>query len=306
MKTTLLCLLLASGLVSTASAAPLKRSDVPAQPAWVVHVDCDGLRQTQLGQFLLGEMRKPEAQAKFAAFQVIYSFDPRQDLRGLTLYNTGTDSQDGVLIVYASFDPQRLVTLVNAAKDYQSTTYRGLVIHSWIDEKKKDQPRVYAGIYGDRVIFGQRESAVSAALEIILGAPNLATSGAFNQLGDGSAYIQAAARKFELPASAPHSAVLRMCKTVRFELGENQQAVNAALALETGSEEVAGHVASVAQGLLSLIKLRTDQPGAVRLAQATKISQDGVIVAGRAALASSEIIEFLKVEAAKKAAAQRQ
>src|SRR5881394_2658 len=58
------CCLLASGF--TALAGPLQRADLPAEPVWVVHVDVDGLRPTTIGQFIFGEMEKPEAQAKLA------------------------------------------------------------------------------------------------------------------------------------------------------------------------------------------------------------------------------------------------
>src|SRR5262252_3017054 len=92
------CLLAAS---FTASANPLQRTDVPADPAWVLHVDCDALRPTVLGQYLLSELEKPDAQDKFAAFQSIFNFDPRKQVHGLTLYSTGSAPEDGVLLVYA-------------------------------------------------------------------------------------------------------------------------------------------------------------------------------------------------------------
>ena len=151
LKTALcICGFAAAGL--PAWAGPLQRADVPAEPAWVLHLDCDSLRPTAIGQYILSEMEKPEAQAKLAAFQTIFNFDPRKQLHGLTLYSTGKAPEDGVLLVYADFDADRLVTLAKAAKDYQSTTYKQHVIHNWIDDKKKAKhgvkPRVYAAIQG--------------------------------------------------------------------------------------------------------------------------------------------------------------
>src|ERR1039458_5780763 len=125
----------------------LQRADVAGEPAWVLHLDCDSLRPTALGQYLLAEMEKPEAQAKFDAFQTIFNFDLRKQLHGLTLYSTGKVPEDGVLLVYADFDPSRLVTMAKAAQGYQSTTFKQHVIHNWVDEKKKAKlgvkPRVY-------------------------------------------------------------------------------------------------------------------------------------------------------------------
>ncbi len=59
------CGLVAAGL--PAFAGPLQRADVAAEPTLVLHVDCDTLRTSAIGQWLLSEMDKPEAQAKFAA-----------------------------------------------------------------------------------------------------------------------------------------------------------------------------------------------------------------------------------------------
>src|SRR6266403_1396479 len=79
--TRILCIAgLAAGL--SAVAAPLQRADVTAEPAWLVHVDCDALRPTAIGQYLLSELDKPEAKGQLGAFQAIFSFDPRQQLHG--------------------------------------------------------------------------------------------------------------------------------------------------------------------------------------------------------------------------------
>src|SRR5690349_13608219 len=125
--------LLAAAL--TASAGPLQRADLPPDPAWVLHVDCDALRPSTIGQYVLAELEKPEAQQKFAAFQAIFSFDPRKQLHGLTLFGAGSTSADAVLLAYVDVDPDRLIVLARASKDYQTITHNGLVIHSWIDEK---------------------------------------------------------------------------------------------------------------------------------------------------------------------------
>src|SRR6266581_4570970 len=136
MKTYLLSLVSCAALGLTTSATlagPLNRADVPAQAAWVVHVDCDILRPTTIGQYLLTELDKPNVQAKFAAFQSIFSFDPRKQLHGFTLYSAGSSAEDSVLLLYADFDPDRLVTLAKAANGYDSVTNGQHVIHNWID-----------------------------------------------------------------------------------------------------------------------------------------------------------------------------
>lgn len=149
------CGLVVAGL--PASAGPFQRSDVAAEPTWVVHVDCDGLRTTPIGQYFLAERDKPEAQSKLAPLQTMFGFDPRKQLHGVTLYSTGKVPEEGVLMVYGEFDADRLISMVSGAQDYQTTPYKKHVIHHWVDDKKKPvngvQPRVYGAIQGSRIVF---------------------------------------------------------------------------------------------------------------------------------------------------------
>ena len=292
-----------------AVAAPLQRADVAANPAWLLHLDCDALRPTTIGQHVLSETDKPEAKAKLAALQTIFSFDLRTQLHGVTLYGTSPAPEDGVLMLYADFDPARLVTLAQGAKDYQSSPHGSGVIHNWVDEKKqaKDgvKPRVFAAIQGNRVIFGQREDSVARALDVFAaGAPNLASSKVFPELGlTGNAhFVEAAARKMKLPDSDPNAAILKMSQSVQLVLGESQQQFTGALTLVADNEEVAGHVQSIVQGLLSLAKLQNDKPESVKVANAITLTKEGDRVVGNLALPAREVVEIMKADAARKAA----
>jgi hypothetical protein len=291
-----------------AIAGPLQRGDLPADPAWVLHVDCDALRPTSIGQFLLAEMAKPEAESKFAAFQLMFSFDPRTALHGITLYSTGAAPEDGILIVYADFDPGRLTTLAKAARDYQTTSHRIHTIHNWIDDKKMKKdggaPRTYAAVHGNRVVFGQKQERVAQTLDAMDRiSPNLAGTTAFADLGSaGGTFLQAAARKLELPASDPNAAVFRLSKQLGLVVSESQKTVSATLTMEASDEEVASHINSIAAGLISLMKLQKEKPEAVKFAEALALRQAGAKVVVSAALPASDIIEGMKADAARKAA----
>ena len=307
--------LCAGGLVAaavTAPSAPLQRADVPAEPIWVLHVDCDALRPTAIGQYLLSQMEKPEAQAKFSAFQTIFNFDPRKQLHGLTLYSVGKAPEDGVLLVYADFDPERLVTLAKGAKDYHSSMYEQHTIHNWIDDKKKAKdgvkPRVYAAIQGRRiVVFSQQEARVAQALDVLdRTAPNLAGSGLFPHLGasGGTSFLQAAARKLDLPDSAPNAALFRLARSVRMEVGETQGQLRATLSLVAENEEVAKQMGSVGQGLIALMKLQKDNPGSVKLAESLSLKQDEANVVASLTVPAADAIDLMKADAARKARKQ--
>jgi hypothetical protein len=292
----------------TTLATPLRRADVPANPAWLAHMDFDALRPTAIGQFILSEMNKPEAQAKLAAFQAVVSLDLRTQLHGVTVYGTGATPEEGVLVVYADFDADRLVTLAKAAKDSQNNTYKEHVIYNWIDEKKKTKdgvkPRVYAAIAGARVVFGQREERVAQALDVLDGAsPALAASTLLPELGAAgdTSFLEGAASRFDLPASDPNAAMFRLSKQGRLQLAEAQGQINGVLSLEAKDDEVAGHIASIAQGLISLLKLQQDKPESVKFAQALTVKQDGPRVTVSMSMPANDVVEMMKADAARKA-----
>jgi hypothetical protein len=312
MKANFLKLTLCGGFLAaattTACALPLQVADLPADPAWMVHFDVDGLRPTTIGQYLLTQMEKPKAQAKLAAFQSIFNFDLRRQLHGLTLYSVGAAHEDGVLLVYADFEAGRLVTLAKAAKDAQSTTHNQHTIYNWIDEKRqvKDgvQPRVYAAIQGARVILGRREDCVAQALDVLDGkAPRLASGSAFSQSGaaDGAGFIEAAARKLDLRRFDQNAALFRLTKLVRLRIGGAAEQVTATLSLDANDDEVARNMFNIGQGLVSLMKLQKEKPDLIKLAEAISLKQDGAGVVATATMPASDVLIMLKADAARKA-----
>jgi hypothetical protein len=304
------CGLAAAGL--PAFAGPLQRADVAAEPAWIVHLDCDSLRPTAIGQYLLAEMEKPEAKAKLAEVQTMFGFDPRKQLHGLTLYSTGKAPEDGVLLVYGDFDAERLITMAKAAQDYQATPYKQHTIHNWIDDKKKPvkgvQPRVYAALErGHILVFAQQEARLAQALDVLdRASANLAASGVFPQLAasDKDSIIQAAARKLDIPDSTPNAAILRLAKAASLQVSAGQGQLRATLNLETNDPDVAQQMATVGRGLLALMKLQKDNTGSVKLAEALSLKQDGAGMVATLVIPTGEVVELMKADAARKAQKQ--
>ncbi len=307
----ILCVAASGTVCLHAPAAGLQRADVIADPAWLLHLDCDGLRPTVIGQYILSEMDKPAAQARLASFQTIFGFDLRNHVHGVTLYGGSQTPADGVLMIYADFDPDHLVALAKAAKEYQGTTHNGHVIHSWIDVDSKRRPgaarRVYAAIQDHRVILGQRQDRVAQALDVIDDkSPSLSAGGAFPGLGaPGNVhFIEGAARKLDATNSAPNAAILRLSKNVQLVVGESQKEFQGAVTLVADSDEAAGQIYSITQGLVAVMKLQSNNPDAVRLANAVVITQNGSNIQGRLVLPAADLVAIMQAEAARMAAAR--
>ncbi len=296
-------------LLTTLSAygAPLQRADVIRDPLWVLHFDLDALRQTVVGQYILSEMETVEARQKLAAFQAIFGMDLRRDVHGITVYSATKAEQDGVALVYAEFDPGRLTVLAQGAKGYRATTHREHTIHSWIDEKKRAKasgnPRTYAAIRGRVIVFGQKESRVVEALDVLDGiTPNLTANLRFAQLGQGGAVLEGAAARIELSETDPNAAVLKQTQAARLSISENQRVVHVALTLDTESDEVAEHLQTVGRGLIGLMALQRDKPESQKLAQGLRVERTGAAVTANLVLPADDVVAIMKADAARKAA----
>lgn len=309
-RTSLLAILSACALVTFNSVAgPLDRAQVINDPVWVLHVDADGLRQTVVGQHILSELAKPEAQKKLDSFQAIFGFDLSKELHGVTLYGATQAEEDGVLLVYADFDAARLTTLAEGAKDHKSGIHGRHTIHSWIDEKKQAKngirPRTFAAISGKVVIFGQKESRLAEALDVLDGTkPSLLTNVQFAGLAARPAFIQGAARKPELPGNDPNAAILKQSRMVTLTVNEVQRKLHAALSLEAESDEVAGHIESIGRGLIGLMSLQRERPEAQEIARGLAVERDGLVVKATLSLSADAAVEIMKADAARKAAAK--
>lgn len=290
------------------TAAPLQREAVMADPVWVLHVDCDALRSTATGEYILKELGKPDAEQKLTEFESVFGLDPRKALHSLTLYGPSKAPDDWVLLVYADFDSGRLAMLAGNTQEHEMTQHRKYEIHSWIDEKKPARdgvkPRTYAAIHaGKAVIFGQKQARVADALDVLDAVkPNLATSKQFERLGTGDGFVQGAARKVDLPGADPIAAVIRQSKFASLNIGELQRKLAASLTLEANNSEVAALIASVGRGVVAFLALQKENSQATTLAQALAVHEDGASVVVKLNIAVTDAVGVIKAQAAKKKA----
>jgi hypothetical protein len=284
-------------------AAPFNPKDVAATPAVLFAVDCDALRASSVGRSILSE---PEVQDKLAAVGAIFDFDLRKQLHGLTVYTTEAHPKDGVLIVYADFDPDRLITLAKAMDGFQSATNGSHVTYSWLDDKKKakdgETPRVCGAILGHRVIFGQNSAHLADALEVIDGkAPALSGAKSLPGPDSGESILaQGELLKFDFDSDDQKAAIFKMSKSVRVKLSEVANNMTATVHLEAADADTASNIGNIAQGLLAVLRMQKSDANALKLANAIVIKQDGNTVGLTLSEPSSDLITMI-IEGQKKA-----
>jgi hypothetical protein len=288
-------------------ASAIRRGDVPADAPWVAHFDCDGLKKTKVGAAILDQLQKPEADAKFHSLEAMFGFDPRKQLHGVTFFGAEAGSKDGVAVIYADFDADRLATIAKGANGYESNDYKGTTIHNWIDEKKRAKdgvkPRVYAATAGKRLIIGPSEALIQHALDALAHAvPTLDAANEFSSLGTGHCFFQAAGHHIDLPASDPNALALKMARLITFDAREKDDSVELKLAVEAKDEDIAGPLMSIGQGLIGLAKLQKNKPEVAKLANSIKLERKAANVTAGVSIPSADVIEMVKAGASKKPA----
>jgi hypothetical protein len=106
----------------------------------------------------------------------------------------------------------------------------------------------------------------------------------------------------KLPDSDPNAALLKMSQSVQLAVGESAQQVTAALTLTADSDEIAGHMLSIGQGLVALGKLQADKPESAAVANAVTLQQNGSRVMGSLVLPADQVVQMMKTKAAQDAA----
>lgn len=284
-------------LATTVSATPFDPKDVAADPSILVHLDCDALRASTIGKSLLAD---PDIQNKLSTVAALFNFDIRTQLHGFTIYTREKDPKEGVLIVYADFDADRLTLLAKSANGSLSHTNGSHVIYSWFDDKKKDADgspkRVYGAILGPRVVFGQDESHVADALDVIdHKAPNFSGKEGLSKADAGESIVaEGVILKFPFDNMDQNAAIFRMSKSAHFKVSEVPDNLRVALNLEASDADTATQMAAIARGLVALLKLQKTDTNALELANAIQIKQDDYAVAVTLALPNTEVVDRIK------------
>lgn len=284
-----------------AQAGPIPRNQISADANWYLHADIDQFKQTQLGKYVLEQLAKPEAKEKLDAFKTIFGFDMTTSLHGLTIYGPGNKPEEGVLLVTADFDADRLTTLAKGAKEYTGTPHGKYTIHSWIDDSKKQ--RSYGAIANGVVIFSQKADRVGAVLDVIDGSkPNLNSVPDAAKLGvtEKSAVLLGAARQANVPGDNPVANMLKNVNSLALSAMENGTQLQTELRLTTGNDESARQIVSINQGLIALLAMQSDKPEVVKLSQALSVAQSNNAVNIALKLPVADTIKMIQDAEAKK------
>jgi hypothetical protein len=271
-------LLLAIGVAAQADA--LNKEHISPDAKWLVHIDCDNLRQSQIGAFLLTNVLAPKVaeatgELKFNVTNLL------QRISSITAY--GRDfmagpGATGVLLINSDSETQKALEGLLVAQILANT-------NGPVKKLEDHEPPLYSFANqvfispqkGGPIVISKSEAQIDATRELLAGkGPSLASTKTFGDFPvvANSFFFLGVADALSLPNSIPAQAkVLQMANGGRVALGEHGDQVFLDLALRGKTAEVSREIQQVIEGMVALVSLgQPDNPDLMDLAKSTKVS----------------------------------
>lgn len=261
-------------LVACSQAGPIAKNQVAETASWVVHIDNDLFKSTQIGGLIRAELTAMGADQKLEELATLMSFNPLEDIRDVTLYGTGTDRKKAVMLIDGRFKQEKITSLLSFNPYYEQKPYNGVTIHKWIDQDKdpnNTEPTYGCFVGPDTAVLSSGLQAVEKAVDVLKGdAPN-AKTGVFEQteLEARGGFLQVAANRVgQIAEENEQAAMLKQARELGFVVGEADGDFYIDLGLTAVSEEGAINIKKIVDGLLAFAALAAkEQPRLAELAE---------------------------------------
>ncbi len=269
-------LLLASFAWLATAAHPsdeLKRERLPADVDFVVHIDLDGLKQTQLWKHVLEKGEDLDLDdvgidiEELDGIRDEFGIDPLTDVRAVTLYKVEQEEDPTVVLFSSTTKVDEALVKLKTERGYRAVTSSGIELHTWGEHhsgkgQDDDEERMFAYIHAagaERVVvLASNEASAVRAARVLRGEdPSHASAGMLLTLAPakGSFLYLAAAEIPHLDEFTPASQVLGLAQGIQVDLGEAGGFLRAHMGVNTGSAEDALNISNVLNGLISLARL---------------------------------------------------
>lgn len=301
----------AAAMAGGVQAAPLNQGQVASGAKWVLHVDVDSLKSTQVGKILMQRLTTGQDNNKLNALAAMLGTDLRKDLSAVTLFSASDREQDGVIVLNGNFNDEQLDTLVKANDDYSETAYKGTMVRQWMDKKKNK--RAFGAILSDKtVLMSGSDAAIKSALDAISGqGASLASqkNGNLSLENANNAVVIAAADMASLKSKKPDAQTFKQAKSAAASVSEQGADMVGHIVLQADTPESAQHMGDAVRGILALMQLddKTDQKTKDAFS-ATKVDLAGstlnVTIRMPAQTMADAVQKKMRADDAKKAAAE--
>ncbi|MFO1497678.1 MAG: hypothetical protein U1G07_04675 [Verrucomicrobiota bacterium] len=285
----------------------LNEQNVSPEAKWLVHVDCDNLRQTQLGSYLFNKLLAPKA----AELANNMPEDLKLNLTNLlthisSLTAYGADFQMGpeatsVLLINSDADTQKALEGVLVAQILADTNGPVKKLAETTPAVYSVANQVYISPKKDGPIIVSKSPTQLELTRELLESRTTRTAaknfGGFPTISN-SFFLVGVADANNLPVQIPARAkVLQMADGGRVAVGERADQVCLDLSLRGKTAEVTQQIQQVVEGMVALVSLgQPENPDLMSLAKSTKVSSADHLITISMQYPASKVIDRLNDE----------
>lgn len=252
----LVVILLAFLLLGELTASTLPESLIPADAEWVVHLNMEKFKSTQIGSLLIQE-KKGGLEKKAKAFYKHTSIDLLKDVKGVTIYGLGKKKQQTVMCLKGTFDKKYLLSLLEDADTHKEIAYGNHTIHRWNHKE-------YGLFVGeDLVLLAWNEEAIKAALDTVDGkSANISSSSlkSYEEQIPGNAFFSALIKDISaLSGYSSKAVILKKAGSGMFTLTENDGILNLRINATAETSQDATNMEQIVRGLMAMAQMQLEE-----------------------------------------------
>ncbi len=250
--------------------APPDFAQVPADAAWIVHVDFDALHKSTVCQKLSAAALarwKPLA-GQLAKVHAQLGMDLSKDLHGMTIFGPKLSENKGTLVMGADWQPQTFRQKLALAPNHETSTSGQYEIHRFT-RNDQGQLRPVAGACWQRgtFVFGQTVEDVCSGLDVLDGRRPHLDSHSSMLAADVPPGTLLLTRVILVDASPPvESPLLKQAERIDLSCGEIAGECFLRGSLLEKDARTAEQAKKMVEGVLAMVRFHAaEDPGAAKL-----------------------------------------
>lgn len=265
-------------LSGTLSAAPISKSQVPADSKWVMHLDMNQFAASQTCRLLVaGQGDSKRFQTMLAHYRTLLGIDPLKDIASLTLFGNEVTGNRGVALISGSLNSKQITKQFSTYPQYSTKKNGRLTVQTWLD-KGSNKP-LWASFYSSRqlILASDEFSLLNSAWVLDGDKPNLTTGKstglAFPAVPPGSLFT--AVTKGFSGTSPTQAMILRNTESASLQLSENSGIVDGVVLLNADSPESAIQIQQILNGLMLSSGFANPDSPLSKLSELSTLSRSG-------------------------------
>jgi len=277
-RSLILVLLFAVVFTLQCSAKPLDPTIVDSDAGWLFHADYDQFNQSKIGDLIKQQMSLLGLDSHLTDFSDKFAFHPLEDVNGVTIYGQGEDKSKAVAFVYADFEKQVLLDLLENDSTHEIIEYKKQKIHKFKNKKRADDEGkiTFVLLNTDNIILSTGLDAVKTAADNQnANGNNVANTELLNLLKNNSspAIIQLAGINIaENLSPKNNSIVLKQTDTLSMTISELNEMFYIDLNMKAYDSQTAIDIENMMRGFISLGLLAHEKhPQWTKIAKATQL-----------------------------------